>query len=1002
MQVWKKVLSTLLALALLLSCCPAITLTASAADAISFSYSFSSFSGKSTQYAKETHNLGNGVYLDLESCHINTQLRIYSSNTNNGVAILRSENVITSITLNVGYKADKLNVYGSTDGSDWELIQAVSTATSYADKTVAVPEASGYHQIKLDVAGTNQLRIQKVSMTLVESVSTEPEEPEETTAPTEETTAPTEPEETVAPEIPEGQLAIFEFGEKAAAGHKDNTTAMTSGEVSYTNNGYTITFTDCASVYDKCNDEMGNSAIKFGTGSKIGSLTFTVADDVDYIVIKLAKYKANASKYSINGGTAVSLTKSSNDGEYEAVTVDTTTNKTVTIATVSGGLRMMMDSIAFYSNAGGTMPKPPVAPIEPTGEVYNVAPFQNMTIALDAKEQITILNFTYAMTTSGTMNIALMSSDGNSYYGYFAFNENGNDDVYDGVTAEKLTDNIYFVTMDVAALTKYTGSPNGDVANIYVRGNWTDATGTIYNIKINGGEPSEPEADTELSIAKAIELGLAKEHNDYTANKYYVTGVITEVYNTTYGNMKITDNKGNILTIYGTYSADGQVRYDAMEKKPEVGDTVKLYGIIGQYNGTAQMKNSWLIERTPAPTATVVLTPSKTEVKRGESFDVVVSVTEADAYTSMGFDLSMTDCPFIVENGAVLDNVTGTQLQDWDNTQGGVLKFSDAKKFTGDVFCVTLTVKEDTAFGEAIFTGTAAANNGTQPLKVTLIDAKVTVICEHETLDNYQAVDAETHQGTCAACGEVVQENHGFDGWAELDQNEHGKTCADCDYMQTEAHIFEDGLCNDCGCMEEYTVVFKNYDGTILHEETYYYADMIIEPEITPAKPADEVYSYVFAGWTPEFEEVTGDAEYVAVYEAVYVEYTVTFLDRNGAVLQTGVYHYGDPVTAPEAPAGYHDSKNLYTFSQWDKAVTEVTGNAVYTAQYEISGIRGDFDGDGKLTDRDAIYLLRCTLGMPNYELTQSGDVDGDGQTTDADVVYMLRHILFANRYPLY
>jgi len=112
--------------------------------------------------------------------------------------------------------------------------------------------------------------------------------------------------------------------------------------------------------------------------------------------------------------------------------------------------------------------------------------------------------------------------------------------------------------------------------------------------------PSDPEADTELTIEEAIALGAAKEHNVYTEGKYYVTGVIKSVYNTQYGNMYITDEAGNELTVYGTYSADGKIRYDALEVKPAAGDTVTVYGIIGRYNDTPQMKNGWITEHIPA------------------------------------------------------------------------------------------------------------------------------------------------------------------------------------------------------------------------------------------------------------------------------------------------------------------------------------------------------------------------------------------------------------------
>jgi hypothetical protein len=111
-------------------------------------------------------------------------------------------------------------------------------------------------------------------------------------------------------------------------------------------------------------------------------------------------------------------------------------------------------------------------------------------------------------------------------------------------------------------------------------------------------EPADPEADTALTAEAAIALGASKDHNVYTEGKYYVTGVITEVYNTQYGNMKIADEAGNILTVYGTYSADGSARYDKMEVQPVAGDTVTVYGIIGQYNNTPQLKNGWITEHT--------------------------------------------------------------------------------------------------------------------------------------------------------------------------------------------------------------------------------------------------------------------------------------------------------------------------------------------------------------------------------------------------------------------
>jgi hypothetical protein len=49
----------------------------------------------------------------------------------------------------------------------------------------------------------------------------------------------------------------------------------------------------------------------------------------------------------------------------------------------------------------------------------------------------------------------------------------------------------------------------------------------------------------------------------------------------------------NRICIYGLYQDD--VRYDAMDVKPDAFDTMTIYGAIGQYNGTIQIKNAELI-----------------------------------------------------------------------------------------------------------------------------------------------------------------------------------------------------------------------------------------------------------------------------------------------------------------------------------------------------------------------------------------------------------------------
>ena len=136
----------------------------------------------------------------------------------------------------------------------------------------------------------------------------------------------------------------------------------------------------------------------------------------------------------------------------------------------------------------------------------------------------------------------------------------------------------------------------------------------------------------------------------------------------------------------------------------------------------------------------------------------------------------------------------------------------------------------------------------------------------------------------------------------------------------------------------EYTVIFKNYDGTELSKVTYHYGDDVEAPE-TPSKPADNTYTYEFAGWDNEVVACVGDATYTAMYDPVYIEYTVKFLDWNGSMLQERTYHYGDTITSVADPARENDETYIYSFKGWNKEVGTCTGNMTFTAQYETTYI---------------------------------------------------------------
>ncbi len=107
-------------------------------------------------------------------------------------------------------------------------------------------------------------------------------------------------------------------------------------------------------------------------------------------------------------------------------------------------------------------------------------------------------------------------------------------------------------------------------------------------------EVTLPAADSVLGFDTAELVGLAQGHNSYTAGKYYIVGTIKEITNAEYGNLVIEDENGNTFVVYGSYDATGDKRFDKMDKTLKVGDKVTVYGALGQYSGTAQIKNGWL------------------------------------------------------------------------------------------------------------------------------------------------------------------------------------------------------------------------------------------------------------------------------------------------------------------------------------------------------------------------------------------------------------------------
>ena len=61
----------------------------------------------------------------------------------------------------------------------------------------------------------------------------------------------------------------------------------------------------------------------------------------------------------------------------------------------------------------------------------------------------------------------------------------------------------------------------------------------------------------------------------------------------------------------------------------------------------------------------------------------------------------------------------------------------------------------------------------------------------------------------------------------------------------------------------------------------------------------------------------------------------------------------------------------------------------------------GDLDGDEKITDKDAIYLLMHSYFPDDYPVNQPLDYNNDGLINDKDAIYLLMHCYFPEDYPI-
>ena len=136
-----------------------------------------------------------------------------------------------------------------------------------------------------------------------------------------------------------------------------------------------------------------------------------------------------------------------------------------------------------------------------------------------------------------------------------------------------------------------------------------------------------------------------------------------------------------------------------------------------------------------------------------------------------------------------------------------------------------------------------------------------------------------------------------------------------------------------------YTVSFKNYDGTLLSETVVEEGKTATYTGPTPTRAETAEATYTFSGWDQPLENITSDcvrvAQYTETLKPVTNYYKVTFKNYNDTLLQevtveeghTAVYT-GQTPTKPNTPT------HQYAFTGWDASLENITSDCVRVAQF--------------------------------------------------------------------
>ncbi len=226
----------------------------------------------------------------------------------------------------------------------------------------------------------------------------------------------------------------------------------------------------------------------------------------------------------------------------------------------------------------------------------------------------------------------------------------------------------------------------GDVSSTSVDLESTPLATVAVNQAAGGGSSS---GDAEaITIAELLAKG---ENTD----SYLITGTITRVVNTTYGNFDLTDDTGTMY-VYGLLNEDLEEKVCFADKGLAMGDVLTIVSNeFVNYNGTWEIKNAVYVNHSKS---VIALDSDYVYIeKEGDDFDIVATVKGTNVNADFTAD-------WITYNGATKDG---------DNV---TLSFSVAEN-AGVPRTETIKVSTTTAAGETTAVDFKVEQDGSIPTK---------------------------------------------------------------------------------------------------------------------------------------------------------------------------------------------------------------------------------------------------------------------------------------------